>query len=324
MLKHRLFGAAAVLLLGITRGVHDLSSGAPALPAFLPTVVVALQVAALSIGQAFSDRRGWSRAVALTLAMLASLAFGGVAVAVHVTQPSTLASAFFAAAAAGMGVFGFWLLVFYYPAKLLETGGRALSAEASLRVAELARLRANFHPHFLLNTLNAIAGLLVVEPRQARRLVSDLGDLLRDAMEDEGAMRSLTQEVEWLRRYADIFEIRHKGVIRFAWDLSPETLAIDVPSMLLQPLVENAVEHGVLRRPGGGTVTIRSRTADGSIEITVNDDGPGMEPVHHFGLGLRLVEDRLRLAYPTAKMTIDTRKTGTCVALMLPRMENAR
>jgi sensor histidine kinase YesM len=173
----------------------------------------------------------------------------------------------------------------------------------------------------LLNTLNAVAGLLTVEPRQARQLIVALGDLLRDALEDDGAMRSLEHEVEWLRRYAGIFEIRHRDAIRFEWDLAPETLATLLPRLLLQPLMENAIEHGALRHPHGGTVTLCSRIAGDVIRITVSDDGPGMKGTQTFGLGLRLVEDRLRLAYPRAAMVIETHETGTRVALDLPKVE---
>jgi signal transduction histidine kinase len=321
LVRNRLLGAIAVLLLGVAHGVHDLLSGNSPLPAFLPTAIIALHVATLSLGQALAERRGWSRNMALTLAALVSLPFGGAAVALHAEQPSTRVGALFATAAAGMGVLGFWLLVFYFPSKLHQARVRALAAEANLRKAELTRLRSNLHPHFLLNTLNAIAGLLVAEPRQARQLVSALGDLLRDSLEDEGAMRSLAEETEWLRRYAEIFEIRHKGAIRFDWDLQDDTLATAVPRLLLQPLVENAVEHGALRHVGGGTVTLRSRVVGDSIEIAVSDDGPGMASDHPLGLGLRLVEDRLKLASPEGKMAIDTSKAGTCVKLELPRME---
>jgi two-component sensor histidine kinase len=325
MIRYRLLGVAAVLLLGIAHGVHDLSSGNAPLPAFLPTVTVALQIATLSMGQAVAARRAWPRAVAFTLATLVSLAFGSAAVALHATRPSTPSGAFFATAFAGMGVFGLWLLVFYFPAKLLAARVRALDAEANLQRAELARLRANLHPHFLLNTLNAIAGLLVAEPRSARRLVAALGDLLRDSVEDEGAMRSLAEEVAWLRRYAEIFEIRHQGAIRFEWDLAAKTLATAVPSLLLQPLVENAIEHGALRRAGGGRVTLRSREAGDTIEISVSDDGPGMAPERPAGLGLRLVEDRFNLAYPAGTMAIATSSSGTCVTLTLPvKMEKPR
>jgi LytS/YehU family sensor histidine kinase len=215
------------------------------------------------------------------------------------------------------------LLVFYFPTQLGRARMRALSAENEQRKAELARLRANLHPHFLLNTLNAVAGLLVAEPQQARQLVVALGELLRDSLEEEGAMRSLADEVEWLRRYAQIFEIRHAGAIQFQWDLDPASLSIALPRLLLQPLLENAIKHGALRKQGGGKVMLASRVADDGVNITVEDDGPGMAPDHPPGLGLRLVRDRLQLAYPDAALTIDRPSAGTRVSLHLPRKERA-
>jgi signal transduction histidine kinase len=299
-------------------------SGEAPLQAFLPGLSIVLQVAALSAGQVVAERRGWSRAVSLALAVPASLLFGAATVSLHYTQPGTLSHTLLETTGVGMGVFAFWLLVFYFPPKLHEARLRALAAEAGLQKAELARLRSNLHPHFLLNTLNAIAGLLVAEPRQARQMIVALGDLLRDSLEDNGAMRTLEQEAEWLKRYAGIFEIRHRGAIRFEWDLPDDTLATPLPRLLLQPLLENAIEHGALMRPGGGTVTVGSRTVGGAIRITVSDDGPGMGPVQPRGLGLRLVEDRLGLAYPGATMTIETGQAGTCVTIRLPKKQEAR
>lgn len=319
-LKLGLVGAAAALLLGLAHGIHDLLAGEGVVPAMVPALTVALQVAVLSLGLGRARRRGWSRAKCLALGVLVSLVFGGLTIAIHAPAPHVSpVGALFGTVSAGLGVFGLWLLVFYFPAALSEARLRAVAAEAELRKAELARLRASLHPHFLLNSLNAVAGLLVAEPREARRLVTALGDLLRDSLEEDGEMRPLVEEVSWLKRYAEIFEIRHRGAVRFAWDLQPETLPLPLPRLLLQPLVENAIEHGALKRAGGGTVTVSSRTADGRVAITVSDDGPGLGEARRAGLGLRLVEERLHLAYPAAAMTIDTGEGGTRVTLAVPR-----
>jgi signal transduction histidine kinase len=322
-LKYRLVGAGAVLLLGIGHIVRDLHEGASATLTFLSTASVAIQVATLSLGQGLARRRGWSRRTASGLNVLVSVAFGCVTVGLHSWGANIPPLHFLVVAiVVGLGVTGFWKLVFYYPEQLHDARTRALIAESEHRKAELARLRANLHPHFLLNTLNAVAGLLASEPRQARQLVVALGDLLRDSLVDDGEMRPLEQEAEWLRRYAEIFEIRHRGSIRFEWDLSADTLAMPIPHLLLQPLLENAIEHGALRRAGGGTVTLRSRRSDTTIvSITVSDDGPGMAFERPSGLGLRLVRDRLELAYPGAKMAIDSGSAGTSVSLELPSRE---
>ncbi|HMA92736.1 MAG TPA: histidine kinase, partial [Polyangiaceae bacterium] len=303
-LTRSLIGTGAVLVLGVAHGVHDVGTGWPIVPAFLPTVAVALQVATLSLGHGMARSRGWPWRGALALGVVVSTAFGALAVSLHFWTPDAWSRHILSVSAPlGLSVFGFWLLIYYFPTQLNDARMRALAAESERRKAELARLRANLHPHFLLNTLNAVAGLLVVEPSQARQLVVALGELLRDSLDDNGELRPLEQELEWLRRYAEIFEIRHPDAIKFEWDLADDTLGAPIPRLLLQPLVENAIEHGVLRRPGGGTITLRSRTVAGQVQIAIDDDGLGMAPKNSSGLGLRLAEERLKLAYPSGKMT---------------------
>lgn len=318
-LTRSLIGMGAVLVLGVAHGVHDIGTGMAAIPAFLPTLSIALQVAALSLGHGMARDRGWPWSKALALALLLSIAFGAFTISLHFWSRDAWSRHILTVSAPlGLTVFGFWLLIYYFPTQLNDARLRAVAAESERRKAELARLRSNLHPHFLLNTLNAVAGLLVVEPQQARQLVVALGELLRDSLEEDGELRSLRQELEWLRRYAEIFEIRHRGAIRFEWELADDTLEVPIPRLLLQPLVENAIEHGVLRRPGGGTITLRSRTTENRVQIDVCDDGLGMASAHPSGLGLRLAEDRLKLAYPSAEMTIATSETGTCVTLKFP------
>jgi hypothetical protein len=201
--KVRLLGAGAVLLLGLGHAAHAAHDGDSLVRALLPTVAIALQVALLSTGQGWAERRKWSFATAALAAITVSLACGVGIVGLHAGRPDITAGALVAASAsAGLGVLAFWLLAVYFPVQLSLARARVLAVEGARQKAELARLRSNLHPHFLLNTLNAVAGLLVADPRQARQLVIALGDLLRDSLEDEGAMRSFGEEVEWLRRYA--------------------------------------------------------------------------------------------------------------------------
>lgn len=324
-LRRGILGAAVGLLLGVAHGVHDAAAGSPLLPAFLPTLPIALQSAALSFGQSVAERKRWSRLKSAVLALLVSVAFGILTVSLHVwiwSSGSWHGALVFGAPSAGLGVLMFWLLLLYFPAQLQAARLRTLAAEGARRKAELARLRSNLHPHFLLNTLNAVAGLLVSEPKQARQLVSALGELLRDALEENGEMRPLEQEVQWLRHYAEIFEIRHRGAIRFEWDLASDTLALPIPRLLLQPLLENAIEHGALQRPGGGTIALRSRTFHQRVRISVSDDGPGWASDKPTGIGLRLVEERLHLAYPDANVIFDNADIGTSVTLDIPATES--
>jgi hypothetical protein len=317
-LHHHLLRWGVLLFAGAAHGAHDMLEGDRLLPALLPTVGFAIQVALLSFGQRQAERRHWSRALAIVATALASLVGGIITVLLHERGGYDWAGLLGGGAAAGAGVLALWLLVFYFPAQLGRARTRALAAENEQRKAELARLRANLQPHFLLNTLNAVAGLLGTQPQQARQLIVALGELLRDSLEDGPQAHSLADEVEWLRRYAQIFEIRHAGAIRFEWELAPDSLHLRLPRLLLQPLLENAIQHGALRREGGGKVTVRSRLVDGAVQVMIGDDGPGMPSDRPEGLGLRLVADRLRLAHPAATLAIDSSSAGTRLTVQIP------
>jgi len=128
--------------------------------------------------------------------------------------------------------FGIWALAFVYPFAVEDARNHALEAERLKSEADLARLRAHLEPHFLLNTLNAIAGLVTEDPRAARRLLAALGDLLRDATRDD-EMQPVGAEVEWLQRYAAILEARYNGAIAFKWDVDPLASNLEVPRLLL-------------------------------------------------------------------------------------------
>ena len=169
---------------------------------------------------------------------------------------------------------GLWALVFVFPFALddarvheLEAEKLRLEADRLRTAAELARLRAHLEPHNLRTTLNAIAGLVTDDPREARRLLAALGDLLRDSLREEGEMQTLDEQVAWLRRYAQILEARHPEKVAFRWEIAAGAREVLLPRLLLQPLVENAVKHGVLRRStGGGEVVVRAEVMNGETE----------------------------------------------------------
>jgi sensor histidine kinase YesM len=179
----------------------------------------------------------------------------------------------------------------------------------------------------LLNTLNAIAGLVTQEPREARRLLGCLGDLLRDSLEGRDEVRTLDEEVTWLRRYAEILESRHGDALRFEWDVPAALGSIQLPSLLLQPLLENAVQHGALCRGGGGVVSVHAelhRSRDGlpqTLVCTVTDNGPGMAgATRQGGLGLYTVRRRLELRCPGSALFHRASSEGTAaiVEIRLP------
>lgn len=187
--------------------------------------------------------------------------------------------------------------------------------------ADLARLRAHLEPHFILNTLNAIAGLVTEDPREARRLLAALGDLLRDATRDD-EMQAVGLEVEWLRRYAAILEARYGGAIAFKWEVDPRASDLEVPRLLLQPLVENAVKHGALARPEGGEVivSVQLESEDEVLRCTISDNGPGIgdAPARSGAFGLDAVRRRLSLKDPRASLAIDSSPAGTRATVAWP------
>jgi LytS/YehU family sensor histidine kinase len=225
---------------------------------------------------------------------------------------------------------GLWALAVVFPYAVDSARVRALEAQQLRSEVELARLRVHLEPHFLLNTLNAIAGLVTEEPREARRLIVCLGDLLRDAVHHANETRdteSVEKQVAWLRRYAEILQARHKGALRFEWDIAPESAPAVVPRLLLQPLVENAVKHGALRRGDGqGAVVVRTSTsADGALLCVVEDNGPGMpdSEVRAGAFGLQAVRRRLELQAPKASLRLESSKEGTRSIVEFPREEVA-
>lgn len=257
---------------------------------------------------------------------IVSTLFGTLAFQLHtdVAEKTDLLKALGHGVPIGLTFSGFWALVFLLPKVIRDANLRSVSAESALRRAELAQLRSSLQPHFLLNTLHTIAALTVDEPLVARQLLSALGDLLRDALEPAPEIRLLEADITWLRRYAEILEVRHRGSLRFEWDIAPETTAVPLPKLLLQPLLENAVKHGALRRTEGGVVNVRTRFTEEALALVVEDNGPGIAPGTKDGLGLRIVRERITLAHADAKLDVVSSTEGTRVTIEIPRSRKVR
>jgi signal transduction histidine kinase len=229
----------------------------------------------------------------------------------------------------GLANFALWSLAFVLPFAVedaLEGDKLRLEAEKLRTAAELARLRAHLEPHFLLNTLSAIAGLVADDPREARRLLVCLGDLLRDALKDEDEMQTLDEQVRWLQRYAEILEARHHGQLLFRWQIADASRSILLPRLLLQPLVENAVKHGALRRGGEGEVTVRAElvgdgTTTSRLVCVIEDNGPGIPDTEtrSGAFGLHAVRRRLALRFPEqSSLRLESSPAGTRSIVELP------
>jgi LytS/YehU family sensor histidine kinase len=220
--------------------------------------------------------------------------------------------------------FGLWALAFVYPFAVESASIRTLEAQQLRSEAELAHLRAHLEPHFILNTLNAIAGLVTDDPREARRLLVCLGDLLRDAVQETGELQRLDKQIAWLRRYAQILEARHRGALAFRWDVAPECEGVILPRLLLQPLVENAVKHGALRRSGEGQVVVRAELvgdAPPRLVCTIEDNGPGIPDTQtrSGAFGLHAVRRRLQLRFTDqASLRLESSGSGTRSIVELP------
>lgn len=200
------------------------------------------------------------------------------------------------------GIVGLGLFAMTVALPFAASGAR--EADRLRATAELARLRANLQPHFLFNTLSTVAGLVGEDPGEARRLIGTLGDLLRDSLVEADAddMQTVADEIAWLKHYADILEARHRGSISFQWEIDESARSVRIPRLLLQPLVENAVKHGALRRPEGGEVAVRATVSahvNGRLTCVVEDNGPGpgTRASRAGALGLDLVTRRLALKY---------------------------
>jgi two-component system LytT family sensor kinase len=174
---------------------------------------------------------------------------------------------------------------------------RASRLEAGLAQANLRALNMQLQPHFLFNTLNAISVLAAKGERvETARMIGRLSELLRMSLGNTAQTVTLARELEFAQRYLDIEQVRFNDRMTVRFDVAPDTLGAQVPSMILQPLVENAVKHGLSRKRGAGRIEVRSRRSADTLELSVRDDGPGFAgALASGGNGVGLVNTRARL-----------------------------
>jgi LytS/YehU family sensor histidine kinase len=203
-----------------------------------------------------------------------------------------------------------------YEARNQEAARLAAEAavlQARLAEAQLGALRMQLSPHFLFNTLNAISALVERDPAGVRRMIARLSELLREALDESvPPQRPLEQELDFVRRYLDIMQIRFPDTLRVSGAADAEARRALVPTLVLQPLVENAVKHGVARMRGGGMVEVRGQRRGDSLRLTVRDTGPGPGPPArpHGGVGLRNTAQRLEQMYGASQQLALTAGPG--------------
>lgn len=206
---------------------------------------------------------------------------------------------------------------------------RELSAsrlQAQLSRAKLQALEQQLHPHFLFNTLHAMSALVVEDPPAAQRMITLLGDLLRMTLDrvDENEV-TLREELAFIDRYIEIQRIRFRGEFEAHTDISPDVLDACVPRLILQPIVENAIKHGVSASGENSSVRIRAFKDRDVLALRVEDDGPGFGNMNnpnalHTGIGLRNTKERLEALYGDA-FTLEfhsPERGGAIVSLNIP------
>jgi two-component system LytT family sensor kinase len=196
--------------------------------------------------------------------------------------------------------------------------------ETRLVEARLRTLEAELQPHFLFNTLHAISSLVHTNPDAADRMISRLSDLLRLTFDRSGSPGvSLQEELEFLQKYLEIEQTRFQDRLSIHFEIDPDTLDAEVPRLLLQPLVENAIKHGVSPKPGHGLVQIASRHQGEKLWIEVSDNGVGLSAGARArlrsGVGLSNTRDRLECLYgPAHRIEFSDDAKGLAVRLEIP------
>jgi two-component system LytT family sensor kinase len=199
-----------------------------------------------------------------------------------------------------------------------------------LNEARLAALTSQINPHFLFNTLNSVSSLIRSNPDQARSVVYKLSSILRRLLRKTDNLTPLREELAFIDNYMSIEMVRFGEKLRFIKEIEPETLDRMVPSMLLQPIIENSIRHGLSSKVEGGTIRVRTWLADGKLQLTVEDDGVGipenrLATLFEQGIGVSNVNERLKVLFgQDYRMWIDSKPgEGTRTEIEIPEVQVA-
>jgi len=205
---------------------------------------------------------------------------------------------------------------------------KKLEDQARLLVeARLQALSAQINPHFLFNTLNSVAALIRTDPHQARLVVFKLSRILRRLLRKHENFNPLREELTFIDDYLSIEVVRFGEKLKFQKEVDPKTLDMAVPSMLLQPLIENCIKHGLSSKVEGGTIRLASREENGRLRLLVEDDGVGipeekLATLFERGIGISSVNERLKVLFGTNyRMWIDSKPgAGTRIEIEVPEL----
>lgn len=199
----------------------------------------------------------------------------------------------------------------------------AADARSEAAAAQVAALQAQMNPHFLFNALNTVASLVRSDPRAAEQVVENLSDVLRRTLErSSDTAGTVREEVEYVRAYLALEQQRWSERLRVEWSVPDDVLEHPLPPLMLQPLVENALRHGLTARLDGGRLRISIEPTDDAMTLAVEDDGPGFPRGWREGTGLGNLRKRLQTLYGGAAcLNVDEGTFGARVAVSVPRQE---
>ena len=199
----------------------------------------------------------------------------------------------------------YWLILmishaFDYYSRYQQGELRASQLQAQLARAELQALKMQLHPHFLFNTLHSISALQLKDIAAANRMIARLGDFLRLTLDNSGAQEvSLQKELDFLKCYLEIERIRFQDRLTVNMEVEPQTLDARVPNLILQPIVENAIKHGISPRAAPGRIDIRAKRENGLLRLQIEDNGRG---INSNGKGVHIIKEGLGIANTRARL----------------------
>jgi sensor histidine kinase YesM len=205
-----------------------------------------------------------------------------------------------------------------------EQAEAAARARAEATEAQLAALRAQMNPHFLFNALNTVAALVRTNGRAAEETVEHLAEVLRRTLDrSRSNSGSVADEIDYLKAYLAVEQQRYGARLQVQWSVDPATLNLHLPPLTLQPLVENALRHGIGSRLEGGRISIETVRSNGHLQLTVADNGAGFPARHHEGTGLGNLRQRLQTLYAENQtIGIDSSAQGTRISIEIPASED--